>query len=109
MWEKIIEKLKEQKGTIYVSKFDEDPKLNSFHVYIEVNSEKYELIYWVEKGTVSVHQGTDCTLCTYDKYHSDIAADIMKEKIKGAFDNADEKVKRTVEELMDETRNCLLQ
>lgn len=102
MWEKVIEKLKEQKGTIYVSKFDDEPKLNSFHFDIEIGSEKYTLIYWAKTGFVSVHQGTDCTLCGYDKYHSDIAAEIMKERIKNAFDSADEETKRTVEELMGE-------
>ena len=98
----IIEKLKEQKGTIYVSKFDEDPKLSSFRIDVEIGSEKYKLIYWAKKGVVSVHQGMDCTLCGYDKYHSDIAVEIMKEKIKRAFNNADEEAKRMTEELMGE-------
>lgn len=102
MWEKVIEKLKEHRGTIYVSKFDNDPKLNSFHIDIEIDSEKYEIIYWVKRRSVSVHQGTDCTLCGFDEYHSDIAAEIMKEKIKRAFDGADEETKRTVKELMGE-------
>ena len=102
MWEKIIEKLKEQKGTIYVSKFDEDPKLSSFRIDVEIGSEKYKLIYWAKKGVVSVHQGMDCTLCGYDKYHSDMAVEIMKEKIKRAFGNADEEAKRMTEELMGE-------
>lgn len=102
MWEKIIEKLREQKGTIYVSKFDEDPKLDSFRIDVELGSEKYELIYWAKTGVVSVHQGMDCTLCGYDKYHSDMAVEIMKEKIKRAFGNADEEAKRMTEELMGE-------
>ena len=102
LWEKIIEKLKEQKGTIYISKFDDKPELNSFCINIEVDSEKYELIYWVQKRSVSVHQGTECTLCGYDKYHSDMAVKIMKERIKKVFDNADEETKRMTEELMSE-------
>jgi len=102
MWEKIIEKLKEQKGTIYVSKFDDNPKLSSFHINIELDSEKYEVVYWVKRKDVSVHQGTDCTLCGFDNYHSNMAAEIMKEKIKRAFDNADEEAKRMTEELMGE-------
>lgn len=39
-------------------------------------------------------------LCGYDEYHSDIAVEIMKEKIKRAFGGADEEVKRMAEELM---------
>ena len=100
LWEKIIEKLKEQKGTIYVSKFD-DPILNSFVIDIEIDSKKYELIYWAKRETASVHQGTGCTLCGFDKYHSDMAVKIMKEKIKKAFYYADEETKRITEELME--------
>ena len=102
MWEKIIEKLKEQKGTIYVSKFDDHPILNSFVINIEIDSEKYELIYWVKQGHASVHQGTECILCGYDKYHSDMAVKIMKERIKKVFNNTDEETKRMTEELMSE-------
>ena len=100
MWERVIEKLKEHKGDIYISKFDDKPNLNSFCVYIEIDSEKYKLIYWVKKRIASVHQGTDCVLCGYDEYHSDIAVEIMKEKIKRAFGSADEEAKRMAEELM---------
>ena len=102
LWEKVIEKLKEYKETINVSKFDNYPNLNSFYINIEIDSEKYELIYWVQKRSVSVHQGTECTLCGYDKYHSDMAVKIMKERIKKIFDNADEETKRMTEELMSE-------
>ena len=102
MWEKAIEKLKERRGTIYISKYDDEPKLNSFHIDIEIDSEKYELIYWVKRKSVSVHQGIHCTLCGFDKYHSDIAVEIMKEKIKRAIDSADEETKQTAEELMGE-------
>lgn len=102
LWEKIIKELKEQKGIIYVSKFDDHPILNSFVINIEIDSEKYELIYWVKNKHVSVHQGTECTLCGYDKYHSDMAIKIMKEKIKRVFNYADEETKRMTEELMSE-------
>ena len=102
LWEKIIEKLKEQKGIIYVSKFDDLPILNSFVIDIEIDSEKYELIYWVKRGHVSVHQDTECILCGYDKYHSNMAVEIMKEKIKRISNYADEETKRITEELMRE-------
>lgn len=102
LWEKIIKELKEQKGIIYVSKFDDRPILNSFVINIEIDSEKYELIYWVKQGHASVHQGTECMLCGYDKYHSDMAIKIMKEKIKRVFNYADEETKRMTEELMSE-------
>ncbi len=102
MWGEVIEKLKEHKGTIYVSKYDDNPKLNSFRIDIEIDSEKYKLIYWVKKRIASVHQGTDCVLCGYDEYHSDIAVEIMEEKIKRAFVGADEEAKRMTKELMGE-------
>ena len=102
LWEKIIKKLKEYRGNIDISKFDNDPKLNSFSISIEIDSEKYEIIYWAKTRTASVHQGTNCTLCSYDKYHSDIAAKIMEEKIKKGFDNADERIKRTIKEMIGE-------
>ena len=81
LWEKIIEQLKEYKGTIYVSKYDNCPDLNSFHIDIEIDSKKYELIYWAKRKTASVWHGTHCILCEYDKYHSDMAVEIMKDKI----------------------------
>lgn len=102
LWEKIIKELKEQKGIIYVSKFDDRPILNSFVINIEIDSEKYELIYWVKNRHVSVHQDTACILCGYDKYHSNMAIKIMKEKIKRVFNYADEETKRMTEELMSE-------
>lgn len=102
LWEKILEKLKEQEGTIYVSKYDNDPDWNSFHIDIEIDSEKYELIYWVKRKTVSVWHGTNCILCGYDKYHSNMAIEIMKDKIKKIFDYADEETKQITEELMNE-------
>ena len=102
LWEKVIEKLKEYKGTIDIAKFDNYPNLNSFYINIEINSEKYKIVYWIKERTVSVHQDTECILCDFDKYHSDIAAKIIEEKIKKTFDNANESTKRTIEELTNE-------
>ena len=102
LWEKVIEKLKEQKETIYVSKCDNCPGLNSFHIDIEIDSKKYKLIYWVKTKIASVWHGTHCILCGYDKYHSDMAIKIMKERIKKVFDNADEETKHITKELMSE-------
>lgn len=102
LWKKVIEKLKEQEGTIHVQKYDDYPHLGSFHIDIEIDSEKYELVYWVKTNSVSVHQDTKCILCDFDRYHSNMAVEIMKEKIKRAFDDADEETKRTTEELMGE-------
>lgn len=90
LWEKVIKKLKEYKGTIDVAKFDNYPNLNSFYINIEINSEKYKIVYWIKERAVSVHQDTECILCDFDKYHSDIAAKIIEEKIKKTFDNANE-------------------
>ena len=102
LWEKDIEKLKEQRGTIYVSKHDDDPTLDSFHINIEIGLEEYELIYWVNRGTASVHQGLNCILCGYDKYHSNMAVGIMKEKIKKRLNNTGEGTKRMIEEMIGE-------
>ena len=102
LWEKIIKKLKEQKGIIYISKYDDHPVLNSFKIDIEIDSEKYKLIYWVKEGFVSVYQGTNCTLCSYDKHHSNMAIKIIREKIKELFNDSDEKVKQMTKELIGE-------
>ena len=102
LWERIIKELKEQKRTIYVSKFNNLPEANYFRINIEVNSKEYELIYWVKEEAVSVYQGTNCTLCSYDKYHSNIAIKIMREKIKELFNDSDEKVKQMTKELIGE-------
>ena len=102
LWEKVIKKLKEYKGIINIEKFDNYPNLNSFYINIEINSEKYKIIYWIKERIVSVHQDTECILCNFDKYHSDMAAKIIEEKIKKIFDNANESIKRTIEELMSE-------
>ena len=102
LWEKVIEKLKEQRGIIYVSMYNDDPTLDAFRTNIEIGSEEYELIYWVNRGTASVYQGLNCILCGYDKYHSNMAVEIMKEKIKKRFNNASESTKRMIEEMIDE-------
>ena len=102
LWEKVIEKLKEQRGIIYVSMYDDDPTLDAFRTNIEIGSEEYELVYWVNRGTASVHQGLNCILCGYDKYHSNMAVEIMKEKIKKRFNNASESTKRMIEEMIGE-------
>ena len=102
LWEKVIEKLKEYKETINVSKFDNYPNLNSFYINIEINSENYLIVYWIKERVVSVHHDTECILCDFDKYHSDMATKIIEEKIKKTFDNTNESTKRTIEELMSE-------
>ena len=102
LWKKVIKKLKEYKGTIYISKYDNHPNLNSFYINIEINSEKYKIVYWIKERAVSVHQDTKCVLCDFDKYHSDIAAKIIEEKIEKTFNNTNESTKRTIEELMSE-------
>ena len=102
LWEKVIEKLKEYKETIDIAKFDNYPNLNLFYINIEINSEKYLVVYWIKERAVSVHQDTECILCDFDKYHSDMAAKIIEEKIKKTFDNTNESTKRTIEELMSE-------
>ena len=81
LWEKVIEKLKEYKETINVSKFDNYPNLNLFYINIEINSKNYLVVYWIKERAVSVHQDTECILCDFDKYHSDIAAKIIEEKV----------------------------
>ena len=102
LWERIIKELKEQKRTIYVSKSNNLPEANYFRINVEVGSKKYELIYWVKDEAVSVYQGTDCTLCSYDKYHSNKAIKIIREKIKELFSDSDEKVKQMTKELIGE-------
>ena len=82
LWEKIIKKLKEYKETINIAKFDNYPNLNSFYINIEINSEKYLVVYWIKERAVSIHQDTECILCDFDKYHSDMAAKIIEEKYK---------------------------
>ena len=101
LWEKVIENLKKQREIIYVSKYD-DPKLDSFRTNIAIGLEEYELVYWVKRGTASVHQGMNLILCGYDKYHSNMAVEIMKEKIKKGFNNASEHTKRMIEEMIGE-------
>lgn len=100
LWEKVIEKLKEYKGTINISKFDDCSNLNLFYINIEINSEKYLIVYWIKERAVSVHKDTKCILCNFDKYHSDIAAKIIEEKIKKTFDNVNESTKQMIEESM---------
>ena len=102
LWEKIIKELKKQKRTIYVSKSNNYPELNYFRINVKVDSKEYELIYWVKEETISVYQATDCILCGYDKYHSNITIKIMREKIKELFNNSEEKVKRMTKKLMGE-------
>ena len=102
LWEKVIKKLKEYKETIDVSKFDNYPNLNLFYINIEINSEKYLVVYWIKERAVSVHQDTECILCDFDKYHSDMAAKIIEEKIKKTFNNVNKSIKQMIEESMSE-------
>ena len=100
LWKKVIEKLKEYKETINIAKFDNHSNLNSFYINIEINSEKYKIVYWIKERVVSVYQDTECILCGFDKYHSDMAVKIIEEKIKKTFDNANESTKQMIEELI---------
>ena len=102
LWEKIIEKLKEQKGIIYISMHDDDPTLDLFRTNIAIDLEEYELVYWVKRGTASVHQGMNCILCGYDKYHSNMAVEIMKKEIRKRLKTASESTKRMIEEMIGE-------
>ena len=102
LWEKVIEMLKMHRGIIYVSMYDDDPTWDAFRINIEIGSEEYELVYWVNRGTASVHQGLKCILCGYDKYHSNMAVGIMKEKIKKRLNNTGEGTKRIIEEMIGE-------
>ena len=102
LWEKVIKELKEQKRTIYVSKSNNHPEANYFRINIEVDSKEYELIYWVKDEAVSVYQGTNCMLYSYDKYHSNMAIKIIREKIKELFNDSDEEVKQMTKELIGE-------
>ena len=102
LWEKVIEKLKEQRGIIYVSMYDDDPTLDAFRTNIKIGLEEYELVYWAKRGTASVHQGLNCILCGYDKYHSNMAVEIMREEIKKRFKTASEDTKRMIEEMIGE-------
>lgn len=99
LWEKVIEKLRAHKGTIYVSRVDERPDLDNFEVSLDIDSEECRLIYWAKKKTASLHRGTDCLLCDFDKYHSDIAVGLMEEKIDRALENSDEEARKEVEEI----------
>lgn len=99
LWEKVIEKLRAHKGTIYVSRIDERPDLDLFRVSLDIDSVECELIYWVKQKTVSLHRDTSCLLCGFDKYHSDIAMGLMEEKINRALENSDEEARKEVEEI----------
>ena len=76
--------------------------MDSFHINIEIGLEEYELKKKKKRGTASVHQGMKCILCGYDKYHSNMAVRIMKEKIKKGLNNTDEGTKRIIEEMIGE-------
>ena len=93
LWEKVIKKLKEYKKTIDFAKFDNYPDLNSFYINIKKKKKKYLVVYWIKERAVSIHQDTECILCDFDKYHSDMAAKIIEEKIEKMFDNVNENTK----------------
>ena len=99
LWEKVIEKLRAHKGTIYVSRIDERPDLDLFRLSLDIDSAECELIYWVKQKTVSLHRDTACLLCGFDKYHSDIAMRLMEEKINRALENSDEEARKEAEEI----------
>lgn len=77
LWNKICKHLKEAK----LIKYNEDHNGTSFYFKfgLTIDSIDYDIIYWCEDNVVSVHHDKQCILSYFDKYHSNKAAEIIKQ------------------------------
>lgn len=76
LWDKICKHLQEAKLIKYC--IDEDGTAVYFKFRLIIDSIGYNVIYWCEDNTVSVHCGDECILSDFDEYHSNKAAEIIK-------------------------------
>lgn len=70
LWEKVIKNFDTK---VFNKRFTNDTVYN-----ITINNITYDIHYWSD-GSVSLFNGNDCILSSYDKYH--------QEKIKELFEN----------------------
>lgn len=62
------------------------PSLENYKFSAELDGEEVEIIYWVEKGSVSVHgpyPSTECILSGFNKYQVKRMRKILLKKIEG--------------------------
>ena len=84
-WEKVCQVLPELKLSEHCV-FDECEKLNSYEFLlpnIGISDKDLIVIYWETINEVSVHEvdSGECILCPFDKYHSNKAVEILKQRI----------------------------
>ena len=84
-WEKVCQVLPELKLSEH-RVFDECEKLNSYGFLlpnIGISDKDLVVIYWETINEVSVHEvdSGECILCPFDRYHSNKAVEILKQRI----------------------------
>lgn len=77
LWEDVCKNLD---NAVFVSKYI-DSYASNYKFSLDLNGKTYNIIYWIDEGTVSVHDDIDCILSTFDSYHTNIAADKILDKI----------------------------
>ena len=77
LWNKICKHLQEAK----LIKYNEDYNGAAFYFEFRliINSIDYDIIYWCKDSIVSVHHNKQCILSSFDKYHSNKAAEIIRQ------------------------------
>ena len=83
LWKKVCNKLPEA-YLIEHCVYEDEPALNNYKFRIDDIGigEPVNVIYWETTDTVSVHNvDVDCILSDFDRYHSKVAAEIIKTKI----------------------------
>ena len=82
-WKKIINAIPNAEFVEHLN-FSEYSQFENYRYRVKLDNDQYDVVYWVKRGFVTVHkvdEDDSCFLSEFDKYHSLIAAEAVKELI----------------------------
>lgn len=83
LWKTVLGKLE---GSDFIEHYESEmkPYLENYKFGFTLDDgAKCKLIYWVQQGVCSVHneEEDECLLCDFDRYHSNMAVDMVRERL----------------------------
>lgn len=80
LWEKILANFDTAENLGH-NTWPDHPEVENYKFQVTCEEKQYMLIYWAVKGVCSVHIDEDCVLSDFDRYHSDMAVKMVKDKL----------------------------
>ena len=85
LWKEVLKNFDKAEYVEYF-KHEGRPEIENYKFRVTLDDgSKYRLIYWVASEDCSVHDyrdcGTECVLSSFDRYHSDIATEMVKKRL----------------------------